>query len=440
MVGHGVVDLGDHLGVGVVPGVLGREVGRRRPGIATCRSNRRPARSGGRAVRMRAVCPVASVRRHPAMGLRRTGTREHPAPGRESEPTRRSRPKCRGLAVHRRIVPMRSITRAGRRTIALAAGLLLVAFSAAPALACGGLIGPNGAVNLLRTTTFAGYHDGGRALRHRVRVRRWRRGLRQPDATPRDPVERREGRRLDAPAPASARPNPAARAPTSSLGAAAAAAGEAEVLMEVTIDALDITVLRGGADEVGTWATDHGFRLPPDAPEVLDFYAARSRSSWPPCSTPTRPRSAARTSATARRSTSRSRPTTRGSRCGSWRLGKGQGETRRGRRLPPDRPGPGAAAGPGRVQRHAPRPPRAGDRPAAGRPALRPRHGMGADERVADQGRASMPPRRSSASTSRSTRPAPARRPGRRPGSTCPAPADPTVMAAAPLVRRRWRS
>ena len=29
-----------------------------------------------------------------------------------------------------------------------------------PALACGGLIGPNGAVNLLRTTTFAGYHDG----------------------------------------------------------------------------------------------------------------------------------------------------------------------------------------------------------------------------------------------------------------------------------------
>ena len=27
-------------------------------------------------------------------------------------------------------------------------------------LACGGLIGPNGAVNLLRTTTFAGYHHG----------------------------------------------------------------------------------------------------------------------------------------------------------------------------------------------------------------------------------------------------------------------------------------
>jgi hypothetical protein len=27
---------------------------------------------------------------------------------------------------------------------------------------------------------------------------------------------------------------------------------------------------------VGQWAKDHGFRLPPDAPEVLDFYASRS--------------------------------------------------------------------------------------------------------------------------------------------------------------------
>ena len=42
------------------------------------------------------------------------------------------------------------------------------------------------------------------------------------------------------------------------------------------IDALDITILRGGGDEVGLWAKNHGFRLPPDAPEVLDFYADRS--------------------------------------------------------------------------------------------------------------------------------------------------------------------
>ncbi len=53
-------------------------------------------------------------------------------------------------------------------------------------------------------------------------------------------------------------------------------AGYAEELMKVRIDALDITVLRGGANDVGEWAADHGFRLPPDAPEVLDFYATRS--------------------------------------------------------------------------------------------------------------------------------------------------------------------
>src|SRR5206468_108591 len=56
----------------------------------------------------------------------------------------------------------------------------------------------------------------------------------------------------------------------------AAPAADAVVLMQVKIDALDITVLSGGGESVGRWATEHGFRLPPDAPEILDFYAARS--------------------------------------------------------------------------------------------------------------------------------------------------------------------
>jgi hypothetical protein len=58
--------------------------------------------------------------------------------------------------------------------------------------------------------------------------------------------------------------------------AASPAASSAEELLKVRIDALDLTVLRGGAAGIGTWAKDHGFRLPPDAPEVLDFYAQRS--------------------------------------------------------------------------------------------------------------------------------------------------------------------
>ena len=60
-------------------------------------------------------------------------------------------------------------------------------------------------------------------------------------------------------------------------GGALAASDSARVILETEIDALDITVLEGGGDEVGTWARDNGFLLTPDAPEVLDFYGHRSQ-------------------------------------------------------------------------------------------------------------------------------------------------------------------
>ena len=58
--------------------------------------------------------------------------------------------------------------------------------------------------------------------------------------------------------------------------ALASAADGVQVLQQVRIDALDITILKGGAPAVAAWAQEHGFRLSPDAPEVLDFYAQRS--------------------------------------------------------------------------------------------------------------------------------------------------------------------
>src|SRR5436190_21964330 len=46
----------------------------------------------------------------------------------------------------------------------LLAGLVVMAggvmLTAAPAMACGGLVAPNGTVRLLRTATLAAYHDG----------------------------------------------------------------------------------------------------------------------------------------------------------------------------------------------------------------------------------------------------------------------------------------
>jgi hypothetical protein len=148
--------------------------------------------------------------------------------------------------------------------------------TAAPALACGGLIGPNGAVNLLRTTTFAGYHDG---VEHYVTAFEFAGGggafgsiTPLPDIPSK--VERGGDWTLQR---LVLETNPVEEALLFRLGAATAdAAGEAEVLLEATVDALDITILRGGGDEVGLWAKNHGFRLPPDAPEVLDFYAERS--------------------------------------------------------------------------------------------------------------------------------------------------------------------
>jgi len=166
----------------------------------------------------------------------------------------------------------RSIRRAGA---AAAAALALIALTAAPAFACGGLIGPNGAVNLLRTTTLAGYHDG---AEHYVTAFQFAGGggaFGSLTPLPGIPSSVEKGgdwtlqrlvRETD--------PQPVFL--EDAAGAPVAAASRAEELMKVKIDALDITVLRGGSEAVGQWATQHGFRLPPDAPEVLDFYAARS--------------------------------------------------------------------------------------------------------------------------------------------------------------------
>jgi hypothetical protein len=151
-------------------------------------------------------------------------------------------------------------------------GLLL---TAAPALACGGLIGPNGAVNLLRTTTFAGYHDG---EEHYVTAFQFAGGggafgsITPLPGVPSSVVKGGDWtlQRLIR------ETNPPLRDAFFLGEASAAASGGAEELMKVKIDALDITVLKGGSADIGKWAKDHGFRLPPDAPEVLDFYANRS--------------------------------------------------------------------------------------------------------------------------------------------------------------------
>jgi hypothetical protein len=166
----------------------------------------------------------------------------------------------------------------GMRRFILGAAAIVAAIivTAQPAAACAGLIGPNGAVNLLRTTTFAGYHDG---IEHYVTAFKFQGGSGQFGSLvplPGVPTSVEKGgdwtlQRLIRETEFAKR----LRAPVA-LSAQGGAREDAQVLLQVKIDALDITVLKGGGEAVGRWATEHGFRLPPDAPEVLDFYAARS--------------------------------------------------------------------------------------------------------------------------------------------------------------------
>src|SRR5438874_969798 len=140
--------------------------------------------------------------------------------------------------------------------------------------ACAGLIGSNGAVNLGRTTTLAAYHDG---VEHYVTAFQFQGGGQFGTLIPLpgepSKVERGGGwtlQRLER------ETTPPAAKAEFSVNDSLAAAAPADVLQQVRIDALDITVLKGGGPDVAAWAQEHGFSLSPDAPEVLDFYANRS--------------------------------------------------------------------------------------------------------------------------------------------------------------------
>jgi hypothetical protein len=158
--------------------------------------------------------------------------------------------------------------------VLLAASGLVVA-TAAPAGACGGLVAPNGAVRLDRTTTLAAYHDG---VEHYVTSFQYAGG----------------GTNFGSIIPLPGVPSNVSKAGSWTLQrlerevhpqaldnvlaprAFASTAAGAQVLLQTTVDALDITVLKGGGAEVLSWVKDHGYAVSNDAPAMLDFYAKRS--------------------------------------------------------------------------------------------------------------------------------------------------------------------
>ncbi|MGH2767192.1 MAG: DUF2330 domain-containing protein [Actinomycetota bacterium] len=161
------------------------------------------------------------------------------------------------------------------RKAIVAAGTAALVGVAGPAWACGGLIAPNGAVGLVKTSTLAAYADG---VEHYVTQFEFAGAQGEfgsivplpgvPDRVVRGGEWTLERLAIEV--------QPVLEFAAQDGAAAAPLSRGIEVLVEKRIGALDITVLRGGGRAVGDWAREHGFDLTPDAPEVLEFYARRS--------------------------------------------------------------------------------------------------------------------------------------------------------------------
>ena len=162
-----------------------------------------------------------------------------------------------------------------RTALVLTAACAAPVIAATPAFACGGLVGENGTIQLQRTTTLAAWHDG---VEHYVTSFEFTGEGEQVGSIvplPGIPTDVERGgdwtlQRLEREV------RPVLENERFAADSAVPTTAGAQVILQTTIDALDITILKGGGNEVGQWATDHGFLLTPDAPEVLDYYSKRS--------------------------------------------------------------------------------------------------------------------------------------------------------------------
>ena len=173
---------------------------------------------------------------------------------------------------------MARIVRAPRIAALALVVVIVTALTASAAGACGSLVAANGAVNLVRTSTLAAYHDGVEHYMHQLRVHRRAAGaFGSIVPLPANPTTVERGGRLDAAATSSARWPRSTSLAAETFSAATAAGDRVQVLREVRIESLDITILRGGGKAVAKWAEDAGLRPHPwTAPQVFDFYAKRS--------------------------------------------------------------------------------------------------------------------------------------------------------------------
>lgn len=161
----------------------------------------------------------------------------------------------------------------------LTAATMVVAL-AGTAAACGFLIAPNGAVRLVRTTTFVAWDGEVERYITNFEFQSDQESFGSIIPLPGEPTHvgkaggwtlQRLDREVRPPQPFEA-----------ADGDSATAAGgrSVEVILETKVDSLDITVVKGGGAEVAAWAADNGFDLggatDADVAGLLDYYGDRS--------------------------------------------------------------------------------------------------------------------------------------------------------------------
>jgi len=147
-----------------------------------------------------------------------------------------------------------------------------IVLTAGAAFACGGLVAPGHAEALQKATTLAAWHGG---FEHYITGFQFvggadRFGYIIP--LPGVPAKIEKGgdwtlERLEREV------NPVREA-FDGVFAQATAPGRVQVLQRVTVDALDITVVRGGGPDVAAWAEANGFDLTSDTPQVMEAYSS----------------------------------------------------------------------------------------------------------------------------------------------------------------------
>ena len=152
---------------------------------------------------------------------------------------------------------------------------VLVLATASAAFACGSLIGPNGAVHLVRTSTLAAWHDGVEHYVTNFEFASSQTSFGSIVPLPAEPttVERGGDWTLQRLAREVAPPR---RVLAGDVAEAAPGTNGVDVLQQTRIDSLDVTILRGGGAAVADWAAQQGFDLTSDTPDVLEFYSRRS--------------------------------------------------------------------------------------------------------------------------------------------------------------------